>query len=167
MAEKFLPVSVLSGTDYCTISWGGKSAPWPPKPPPCFYHLVVLDRTNLSPVANGFCSDFKTVPPEVKPFGGNDKYLLLVSTMSLIPSMRPQGDLLAFLTANGPGRELARGVQICQVVDPATNYFNYCLISVMGTREGKDAYSISQRIPLPLPMQLLLTGSVYTPVDQY
>ncbi|NTV15704.1 MAG: hypothetical protein HGA96_17535 [Desulfobulbaceae bacterium] len=167
MANDKIPVTVVSSTDNALINLAGKTAPWPAAAKGCLYLMLVVDRSNLTIVANEFCSDFQTVPPVVKQFGGNTNYLLLVASYKLIPSMVPQGDLLAFLVANGPGKELGRAVQVCQVLDPATNYFNYCHIGVMGTKEGKDLYSLHQRQTLALPMHLLQLGGRYTPVEDY
>lgn len=167
MANSKVPVTVISSTDNAFINWGGKTAPWPPAAKGCIYLLLVLDRANLTIVANEFCSDFQTVPPTVKQFGGNTNYLLLVAAKGLIPSMAPHGDLLAFLEANGPGKELAKGVQVCQTLDSATNYFNYCLIGIMGTKEGKDAYSLNMRQPLALPMRLVPVAGLYAPMEDY
>lgn len=167
MANDKIPVTAISSTDATLINLAGKTAPWPTAAKGAGYQMLVVDRTNLAIVANEFCNDFQTVPPAVKQFGGNTNYLLLVASHKLIPSMAPQGDLLTFLAANGPGRELARAVQVCRVLDPATNYFNYCLIGVMGTKDGKDAYSLHMRQTLALPMHLVVVGGLYEPMEDY
>lgn len=167
MSNDKIPVTVISSTDTTLINLAGKTAPWPSAAKGCVYLMMVVDRTDLSIVANEFCGDFQTVPSAVKQFDGNTKYLLLVATHKLVPSMVPQGELLDFLAANGSGKELARAVQVCQVLDPATNYFNYCRIGVMGSKDGKDVYSLHQRQTLALPMHLLLVGGLYEPVEDY
>lgn len=167
MANDKVPVTVVSSTDNAFINLGGKMAPWPPSAKGCIYLLLVVDRANLAIVANEFCNDFQTVPPAVKKFDGNINYLLLVATKALIPSMYPQGELLTFLAANGPGKELGRGVQVCRTLDAATNYFNYALIGVMGTKEGRDVYSLNMRQPLALPMHLVPVAGQYTPMEDY
>lgn len=167
MANEHIPLTVVSGTNTIFMKWGGTYAPVPQTPSHCFFHLVVLDRASLAIAANAICGDFSTVPPEVRKFSGNNNYLLLAATMKLIPSMCPQGELLTFLAANGPCKELAKGVQICQALDPATNYYNYAQAGVMGTKEGKGEYSLDMRTPLALALRLLPIAGKYTPVDDY
>lgn len=167
MPKEKVPVTIISGTNRSLINLDGKILPGPTPHPDFSYQLVVLDRKDLNIVVNEISNDYKTVPASVKKYDGNSAYLLFVSTHALTSNMYPQDDLYNFLSKNGGGAELAKGVQVCQAIWKEFNYFNYCLTSVMGTNERREVYSINQNIPLPLPMRLLLIAGEYTPVDDY
>ena len=167
MPTENVPVTILSGTQRSLINLDGKTLPWPTQHPDNTYQLVVLGRKDLDIVVNEISNDCKTVPATVKKYDGNRDCLLLVSTHGLTSNLYPQGEFYDFLGRNGAGAELVKGVQVCQVIGKEFNVFNYCLTGVMGTKEGKDIYSISKNIPLPLPMRLLLLAGKYTPVSDF
>lgn len=167
MPKENVPLTILSGTRNSLINLDGQTFPWPTPHPDYTYQLIVLSRKDLDIVVNEISSDYKAVPASVKKYDGNRDYLLLVSTHALTSNMYPQGDFYDFLMRNGAGAELVKGVQVCQAIGKEFNFFNYCLVSVMGTKEGRDVYSINQNIPLPLPMRLLLLAEEYTPESDF
>ena len=129
-----------------------------------YYWLVVIDRTNLQVVANAVTEDGSVVPPAVKKFDGNNKYILVVTSYSKNCSSQPIGELDTFIKVNGGGIKYEAIQQIASVVGKVNDTsYNYLMVSVMGSKsEAIEVFSIGSAT-LNLPMELMLIECMYSP----
>lgn len=107
------------------------------------YWMVVLDRTTLKVVANFTTTDNSSVPPQLSPYLGNTKYMLIISTQNLGSAYLPQGALYSFLISEGAGPQLARLEQIYQTLNCGTwGFMAYSFVCVLGD-DGSGAFEAS------------------------
>ena len=133
-----------------------------------FYWLVVVDRKTLKVVANAVTENQGVVPAEVKKYDGNNAYILVATSFQMTCKNRPTGELDTFLKANGADIKYKALQQIAGLGGPQQDarQFNYLLVSIMGQQSGIEAHSIGPDL-LALPLELILEGDQYIPVDTY
>lgn len=137
---------------------------------PNLYWAVVVDRTNLNVVANFTFSDNSDVPAQLTPYQNNAQYMLILSTMQVLSTNLPVGNLYNFLVSNGAGKELQRIEQIYAALNCGTwGNLGYVLVTVLdNTPVGIDYsgyYDQAFVCTLELVPTQVGTGVLYTPVS--
>jgi hypothetical protein len=151
---------VSIGSNYLQLGYGT----------PNLYWAIVVDRTDLTVVANFTFSNNANVPPQLAPYQNNAQYMLILSTMQVSSTNLPVGNLYSFLVNNGAGKELQRIEQIYAALNCGTwGNLGYVLVTILdNTPAGIDYSSYYDQAfvaTLELVPAQVGSGVLYTPVS--
>jgi hypothetical protein len=136
-----------------------------------FWWLVVVDLTNLQPVAN-VLGDGVNVPPAVQQYYNNPRYFLYCISNCQTGAQIPFGAFYQFLQQVGSGPGLAQLEQVYrQFSSGIIHYYSYILAATMDTTDYPGFESLSFTGPATLAMAfmpyIVNNQQVYVPINPF
>ncbi|MFC5050125.1 hypothetical protein ACFPK9_05840 [Rubritalea spongiae] len=145
------PALLIIGAGSSAITYKAPSAPqsglW----------FAVIDRTTLEMPLSIIHADNTTVPSAIQPYL-DDKYILVVASVSLSMLDTPQGELFKFLDKYGAGRGLRRMINIAtQFGCGSYGFMSYTLVNTLFPPEGQGPAVGFERVDTEMNVSALLT----------